>query len=159
RSAPHPSSTAFAEKPIGSGPFVLPERHTESENGRTRTLFEVNPHYGSRSERSGLPHFAEVRFWRCDDPAKDLEDGLSDLALDLTAKQAAALKKNPAYEVPLPDEKTVNRRIYFLAVNNGKSSLSDPDLRLALALAIDREGLLDKHYREGLGRDVHRALN
>lgn len=156
RTTPHPNTTEFAEKPIGSGPFVLVD--TRSENGRIRTLFESSPHYGSRTERAGLPHFAEVRFVRSDEPEKDLRAGLVDLAVDLTAKEAASLKEG-GFEVPLPDEKSINRRIYFLAINNGKTSLSDPDLRLALALAIDREALLDKHFREGLGRTVHWAIN
>jgi ABC-type oligopeptide transport system substrate-binding subunit len=61
--------------------------------------------------------------------------------------------------VPLPTARTPNRRVYFLAVNNRRPLLAGADLRVALARAISREALLDDHFRKGLERKVHRALN
>src|SRR5262249_7430439 len=55
---------------------------------------------------------------------------------------------------PLP-----NRRIYFLAVNSGNPVLANPDVRKAIAHAIDRKQLLEDFFRAGLGPDVHRVLN
>jgi ABC-type transport system substrate-binding protein len=163
RATPHPDSEQFAEAPVGSGPFVLAggslDRARGTEKNREYVAFKASPSYGARGERMSLPRIREVRFFRSEDPAKDLQNGTVDLAMDLTAQQAADLRKAGGYEVPLPDEKTMNRRIYFLAINHRHSALKNADLRLALALAIDREGLLDKHFRVGLGREVHWALN
>jgi len=87
-----------------------------------------------------------------------MRDGDLDLALDLTAEQAAELRKDVT--VPLPSDKTTsNRRVYFLAVNHRKPGLDNANLRIALARAIPREALLDDHFRKGLDRKVHKALN
>jgi ABC-type transport system substrate-binding protein len=157
RNRPHPDSEAFALKPITSGPFVF--YGAGGEKGRSSVVFRANPRYGVRGGKLGLPQIREVHFIRTTDPVKDLDDGAVDLALDLTAEQVATLRKGTKYEAPLPGDRAVNRRIYFLAVNNRKQALSSADFRIALARAIDREGLLDSHFRKGLGREVHRALN
>src|SRR5262249_18181920 len=88
-----------------------------------------------------------------------LKEGRLDLALDLTAEQAHELREAPGVAVPLPRPGGLNRRIYFLAVNHRHPLLKKKDLRLALAQAIDREALLDAHFRGPLGKRVHRALN
>jgi ABC-type oligopeptide transport system substrate-binding subunit len=119
--------------------------------------FMANPAYGSRPSKVGLPRMKEIRFFVSVNPVHDLEVGEVDLALDLTAEQAAELKNRRGFVVPLPGEGT-NRRIYFLAVNNSKPALKEPDLRVALARAIDREGLLNRYFRTGLGQKVHKAL-
>jgi len=150
-------SVKFAQQPIGSGPFAVGE--TGDIDGRSSRAFKANPHYGMRDSKRGLPRISEVHFIRTPDPVKDLEKDRIDLALDLTAEQAVELRKSEQYDVPLPGEKPFNRRIYFLAVNNRKPVLSNADFRIALARAIDRDKLLDEHFRKDLGRAVHRAIN
>jgi ABC-type oligopeptide transport system substrate-binding subunit len=157
RNRPHPDSIEFARKPISSGPF---EYAGLGRGGRSSVIFRANPFYGVRAGKPGLPRIREIHFISTTDPVKDLERGVIDLALDLTAKEAATLRKNRKYDVPLPGDKSVNRRIFFLAVNNRKPGLNTAEVRIALARAINREELLDAHFRDkGLERPVHRALN
>jgi peptide/nickel transport system substrate-binding protein len=150
----------FAQKPVGSGPFRL--NGPSTEEGRPFLGFLANPYYGERPGKLGLPRIHEVRLFVTLDPVKDLRGGRLDMALDLTAAEAAALREKPGASgvrvlpevgaTPAP-----NRRIWFLAVNHRKPTLSNRDVRRALALSINREKLLDEHFRGGL--KVHQALN
>ncbi len=116
-----------------------------------------NPAYGSRPGRANLPHIREIRFYVSKDPVKDLKEGQLDMALDLTSVQAATLAKESRILVPPPGP---NRRVYFLAVNHKPGSiLANSDIRRGLALAIDREELLDRYFRKDLGKGFHKALN
>jgi peptide/nickel transport system substrate-binding protein len=153
-------SERFAQRPICSGPFCYEDTRSD-EKGREYAGFNANPHYGVRAGKRGLPYIQEVRFYVYANPSAELEkaDGL-DLLLDLTAKEAADLRQRAAelsVSVPLPARTAVNRRIYFLAVN--KASVPDREVRKALAVAINREQLLDAHFRGPLGKQVHKVLN
>jgi ABC-type oligopeptide transport system substrate-binding subunit len=167
RVRPATNSEEFARKPITSGPFQLVDKVNDSpvklgrasEDGREYTGFVANDRYGVRNDKLSQPWMKEVRVFAPENPIKALQDDQTVLALDLTAEQAAELKADTNFEVPLPAAETVNRRIYFLAVNHRKPPLANADLRLALALAINREGLLDRHFRKGLDRKVHKSLN
>jgi ABC-type transport system substrate-binding protein len=157
---------AFAQKPVGSGPYRL------GTTGKDATgdwvSFVSNPAYGSRPGRAGLPHIREIRFYVSKDPVKDVKEGRLDMALDLTAAQAATLANESKVLVPPPGP---NRRVYFLAVHHEPGSvLANADFRRGLALAINREELLNQHFRKGwelladeprkrLGRSIHHALN
>jgi peptide/nickel transport system substrate-binding protein len=147
----------FALEPVGSGPFVYKKGRSDDE-GREFAAFVANPYYGTRAGKLGLPRIQEIRFYRSADPAKDFDQGKIDLALDLTAEQAAALKKRTDTTVPLRTG-VPNRRVYFLALNLRRPALANADLRKALSLAIHREKLLDEHFRGALGKEVHKTLN
>ncbi|NBO92651.1 MAG: ABC transporter substrate-binding protein [Planctomycetia bacterium] len=142
----------FALNPIGSGPFV------HAGKDRSAFVFRENPHYGTRSGHAGLPRSREIRLFAPADPVKSLTDGEIDMAFDLTSEQAGKLQ-NEGFEVPLPGKSSVNRRIYFLAVNHRRSALAVPEIRLALALGIDREALLDEHFRPGMKQTLHKSLS
>jgi ABC-type transport system substrate-binding protein len=150
-------SVEFAQKPVGSGPFLLEGEKTDAGLGRKYIAFAENPQFGSRPGRTGLPRARELRLYVPPDPVKDLADGTLDLVFDLTAEQAGKLRGMPGVVVPLPSNEQVNRRVYFLAVNNRK--LIQADLRIALARAIDREALLDEHFRKGFPDKLHHAIN
>jgi ABC-type oligopeptide transport system substrate-binding subunit len=149
----------FATKPVGSGPFQYEGRRTEQ--GREYASFVANPYYGSRAGKLGLPRIQEIRFYAYPeqaDLAAEFASGQIDLALDLSARQVGLLKQAGLTIVGLP-RTLPNLRVYFLAVNHRKPSLNNPDLRRALAHAINREKLLDDHFRGGLKRELHPALN
>jgi len=150
----------FAENPVCSGPFLLdPTRHSD-EKRHECVFFVANPSYGVRPGKRDMPHIEEVRFYAYNDAVKELRQGDLDLALDLTAKEAEELRQKAddlQVTVPLPALAAPNRRIYFLAVNQSK--LPDAALRRSLALAINREKLLNDHYRGPLKGQVHKALN
>jgi ABC-type transport system substrate-binding protein len=156
--ADDPTGREFAMNPkVTSGPFRYTGRHSEEPTKRLYAGFEANPHYGTRPDKLNLPRIREVRLFPVLDPVKELKEKRLDMALDLTAEQAAQLATDRDFEVPMPSAKTSRRRIYFLAVNNRK--LPSAEVRVALARAIAREPLLDEHFRKGLGRQVHKALN
>lgn len=148
----------FAEKPVGSGPYLFDGRKDEAGGVRPFIGFVESPHYGSRLGLTGQPRCREVRFSAPPDPVADLQKGQIDLALDLTAEQAGALAKVPGMSVPLPGKNAVNRRIWFLAVNHGRPALRNADVRLAIHRAINREAVLDAYFRKGLEEKVHKAL-
>jgi ABC-type transport system substrate-binding protein len=153
---PHPGSVQFAEKPVGSGPFQFDRR--ASEDGREFVGLKANPHYGVRDDKRGLPRVKEVLFFAPADPVAAMKGRQIDVAFDLTAEQAGQLA-GAGFKVPMPSASAPNRRVYFLAVNHRKAALANADLRVALARAVDREKLLDAHFRKGLDTKVHRALN
>src|SRR5262249_34962691 len=77
----------------------------------------------------------------------------------LTAQEAAELRKHAEVQVLLPGKGSVNRRVYFLAVNQNRPALKNERLRRCLALAVDREKLLNEHFRGPLAKEGHHALN
>ncbi len=162
-----PDSPQFAKKPVGSGPFVYAK--TDPKDPPTWVSFTANPYYGARAGKSGLQRLHEIRFFTYKDMdtykdkklwVNEVEADHFDLILDLTAKEAAALReKASALDIRLPPAAVPNRRIYFLAVNNRKPALANPAFRCALAYAIDRTGLLDEFFRATPGQDLHAPLN
>jgi ABC-type transport system substrate-binding protein len=147
----------LAAKPVGTGPFQYKETARDPERGE-RVIFEANSYYDSRAGKKGLPRIREIHFLHSDDLAADLkaEPRRLDLLLDLTTQEMKSLKDDDAINSRLSFRTLPNRRIYFLAVNHRRPALSDVRLRRAIALAIDRDQVLDRDFRAGL--QVHRAL-
>jgi ABC-type transport system substrate-binding protein len=157
------NSEEFARNPVTSGPYHLEGQRRRDDADREGLFFAANPSYGLRPAKHGAPHIEKIRFYVYTSSAEEeLRSGKLDLVLDLTAKEAQQLLEKQSagrlpIKVPLSSSAVPNRRIYFLAINNRK--LPDVKLRRALAFAIDREALLDKHFRGDLKTQVHRALN
>jgi ABC-type transport system substrate-binding protein len=157
-------SEAFAQNPVTSGPYRFDPNRQSDEKNRPCRIFVANPSYSLRPTKRAAPRIQEIRFYTYKEPAnpvRELLEGTLDLALDLTAKEAVELQEKQRsarlpLEVPLPSAAVPNRRIYFLAINTRK--LPDVRLRRALAFAINREALLDKHFRAPLPTPPHRAL-
>src|SRR5262249_28649910 len=146
----------LAKEPVGSGPFVFRGKQ-KNNTGREYASFLASANYGSRAGRTALPRIPEIQFFQTDDPVKDLKNGQLDFIPNLPTDKVKAVQeaaKNYKVLGPLP-----NRRIYFLAVNSGNPVLANPDVRKAIAHAIDRKQLLDDFFRAGLGSDVHRVPN
>jgi ABC-type transport system substrate-binding protein len=157
-------SLEFATKPVGSGPYRLSEKPPEP--GNPSVTFVANERY-ARPGNEGLPRIRTIVFQEYSDPARDFEQGKFDIALDLSAAQVAALqekrkalssKRSLHVNCPLPTEATSNRRVWFLAVNHRHAPLDLVELRQAIAHGINREALLDEHFRKGLGKAVHKPL-
>jgi ABC-type transport system substrate-binding protein len=148
------SSKDFAEHPIGSGPYQYMGRK-KTRDGREYAQFLANPNYGSRADRLGLPFIREIQFFVTTNPAEDLQRGRVDLCPDVPTDQLAVVEKLPGVQVL---KRAPNRRVYFLAINHRNTQLRDSaNLRRALALAINREELLDKYFRNGR-KEFHRSL-
>lgn len=154
------NSEEFAKKPITSGPYRLEGPPRSDEADRVCLFFVANSSYGLRATKPGTPHIEKIHLYTYEKAVDELRRGKLDLVLDLQAGEAQELLKlrrteGLPVEVPLLSSAVPNRRIYFLAINNHK--LSDVNLRRALALAINRESLLEKHFRAGL--KLHRVIN
>jgi ABC-type oligopeptide transport system substrate-binding subunit len=153
-------SEEFARRPVTSGPYRLDPRQSDEKN-RPCVIFTANTSYGLRPAKRGLPHIQEIRFYAYNKPLDELSNGQLDLVLDLTAKEAAELREKQRsgsvpIEIPSTPPTMPNRRIYFLAINT--SHVPDAKIRRALAFAINREGLLDKHFRSAPKEKLHHVL-
>jgi ABC-type oligopeptide transport system substrate-binding subunit len=161
---------AFASHPVGSGPFAFAGLEDAGDGKTQFARFVANPHYGARAGRAGRPHLQEIHFFQYnvarDKDGKEktqVEDDIRtlhlNLALDLTAAEAAALRQKAGdLRVRVPPPAGPNRRIWFLAVDHHTPALQNAALRLALADAIDREAVLDRCFRGGV-KEAHKALN
>lgn len=149
----------FAKAPVGSGPYQY-RGPGQNRGGRATAVFVANPNYGTRPGRGGQPSIREIQMIQSPESlwAKDLKDGVIDVLTDVPS---AALKD---LQEKVPDVTVVTqptRRIHFLAVNHRRSVFqgqAGQDLRVALAHAINRKELLDKHFRKGVGPNVHHEL-
>jgi ABC-type oligopeptide transport system substrate-binding subunit len=128
----------FAKAPVGNGPFQFVGRKKEA--GKTYAHFQANPH----DLRHGVNHLREIRMVAFD-PAKDGVKPLPELILDAPTDQLAAFKKLGYAEVRIQDAPGV----YCLAVNQRKASLAPAAVRRAIALGLDRQALLNRHFRFG----------
>jgi len=153
RSLTHADDDRLAKQPVGSGPYVY--KGQETRNGHLSAIFAANPCYASRPGKAGLPQIREIQLFVLDDPVKEFVRGNVDLATDVAADQVKALQSRG---VKVSDPLR-NRRVYFLALNHRKSVLKNQDLRRALALAVERDKILDSCFRGDLGKRIHRPLN
>ncbi len=148
----------FARHPVGSGPFIY--KGQDSRNDRRYATFQASLSYGSRAGKRNLPRIREIQLIQYVNPIDDLKNQRLDLLLDLTGKDVTELSRQAEgaaikLPVPLPG----NRRVYFLAVNHRHKHLKNLALRRALALAINREEVLDLEWFRDKKPDLHKALN
>jgi ABC-type transport system substrate-binding protein len=138
----------FARRPVGTGPYQLdPARHPDGQphyepaDGRSYLVFRANPYYLRRGRPAPGP-LREVRFFSWKGGDKEVGKPLPDLVLDVLPAQAAALQKlgyTDIRSLPVP-------RVWFLGVNHRRPPFGDVNVRRALAHAIDRQGLLARHF-------------
>ena len=127
---------AFAQAPVGTGPFVLVERVPGS-----RIVYEANPDYWN----TGQPRLERVTFRVIPDSTTRvaaLRSGEVDIINRLSADEAMLLSTNPDVEIiSYP-----NDRVYYVAfknVNNGIGTPIESQLvRQALNFAVNRPGII-----------------
>lgn len=130
----------FAKNPVGSGPYVF--RGRRSDGGREYAVFTANPQF----ERGSPPAIREIRLFAWQRPAdlRALPHPVH-LLLGIRTEELAALRALGFRDIrsrPAP-------RTAFLAVNHRVPGLANQSLRRFLARAIDRETLLNDHFRGG----------
>ncbi|MBL8797905.1 MAG: hypothetical protein JNM56_28665, partial [Planctomycetia bacterium] len=160
----------FARQPVGSGPFVFAgrEKRRLKQTEFECVVFKANPTYTSRAGKLGQPYIREI----CFVPLKDSDDprvymlGERDgrflhLLLDWPTKRIQELKSREAKLDDVQVHTLRNRRVYFLAVNHRQTALQNEPLRRAIALAINREQILNNLFRDAQlpGQPHHRPLN
>jgi ABC-type transport system substrate-binding protein len=131
--------TDFARQPVGTGPYRLHGK--EALDGRVCVVLRANPEFVRSGPRSVGP-LREIRFFAWKDGDAEPAGPSPHLVLDVLPGQVAALKKQSEMELrSLPIS-----RVWYLGVNHRRASLTNPQVRLALAHAVDRKTLL-RHFR------------
>jgi ABC-type oligopeptide transport system substrate-binding subunit len=133
----HADDLEFAKAPVGSGPFQYVGRKQDA--GKPVAVFQANA-YDVRHQLNSL---REIRLTAWSDPRKDLAKPLPHLALDVPTDQITAFKDLGYAEVTVHD----SSQVCFLAVNHRRSTLASAPIRRAIAHALDRQGLLERHFR------------
>lgn len=131
-------------QPIGTGPFQL------SEWKRGDSVIMVrNPNFYIK----GLPYLDKVIFKFIPDPSAQLAalraGDVDVMAYDLSPENAALLEKAPRFKV-LRGHTTTE---VILAINNSRKPFTDPRVRQAITLAIDRQAVI-KGAMAGYGSPI-----
>jgi peptide/nickel transport system substrate-binding protein len=137
-------ATAFAEKPVGTGPFVF-----ESWQRGTEMVLKRNPNYWQMGDDGKpLPYLDEVRFLVIPDDATrilKLQAGEVDGAEFIPYARVGELKNDPSLNMEL----FPSTRVQYLTMNvvpklkDGTANpLSDPRVRQALNYAVDKTALI-----------------
>jgi peptide/nickel transport system substrate-binding protein len=120
-------------QPIGTGPFKL----AEWKRGDSIVMVR-NPEYYLK----GLPYLEKVVFKFIPDPSSQLAalkaGDVDVIAYDLAPENVAALERDPRFKV-LKGHTTTD---VILAMNNSKKPFTDPKVRQAITLAIDRKAVI-----------------
>lgn len=127
---------ALGERPVGTGPYMIDSNHREQDSVR----FLANPHY----RHPGKPLVREILFRRYADSVaalRDFQSGKLDIIYGVSPEHVAELERN--HKVAALRSPSV----WFLAPNYRKRVMQNENLRLALAHAIDRERILNQHFR------------
>ena len=135
---------AFAEKPVGSGPFML-----ESWQRGTQMVIKRNPYYWQMGEDGkALPYLDEVDFQIIPDDATrilKLQAGEIDGAEFIPYARVAELKGDPNLNMEL----FPSTKVTYLTLNirpklkdGTPNPLSDVRVRQALNYAIDKDALI-----------------
>ncbi len=135
---------AFADHPVGSGPFTL-----ESWKRNTEMVLVRNPHYWRKAEDGKpLPYLDTVRLVIIPDDATrilKLRAAELDIAEFVPYSRVAELKADPKLDMVLFPAAQVN---YFslnarpLFKDGGKNPMADVRVRQALNYATDKEALI-----------------
>lgn len=134
---------AFNRHPVGNGPFRFVSHRTND-----RWVFEANPDF---PEGLGGPPLIDRLVWRVipDNTAQiaELQAGEADLILQPRPERAIELAAREEFELAVQP----SRQFAFIAWNGQRPPLDDPRVRRALALAVDREAILER-FRQGYGQ-------
>ncbi|OAI54031.1 hypothetical protein AYO44_03880 [Planctomycetaceae bacterium SCGC AG-212-F19] len=157
---------AFAQRPIGSGPYMYVGREKDVRAGVEYAVFRANPKYAVRAGKAGQPAIREIHFYSVQGRelrADFKHDRLPHLhlLLDVDAQTATELTSAPAGLNRVKVQVLPSRRVHFLAVNQRQAILQEEPLRRALAAAIDRETILNQCFRDTSieGPKLHKVLN
>ena len=133
---------SFNRSPVGNGPFRFVSQRTND-----RWVFEANPDYPE--ELGGRPRLDRL-VWRVipDNTAQiaELQAGEADLALQPQPGQVRDLANREGLQAIIKPSRTFS----FIVWNGRHEPLGDPRVRRALAMAIDREEIL-QGLRHGFG--------
>ena len=143
----------FAARPFGTGPYRVHALPEVAGAGPRELVFVDNPAYSRSKDRASEPYLREIRFVevaKLVDPFDDFRRGKLHILPDLTpAEMKQALDQGGTVLGGKGQVVTAstNRRVHILAVNHRRTALQNLDLRKGIALAIDRDEILNELYR------------
>jgi peptide/nickel transport system substrate-binding protein len=127
----------FAEKPVGTGPFVFEEWIKED-----RIVMTANPNYW----REGMPKLERLIFRPIPESATRvaaIQTGEVDIAPRLSAEEASTLEGQPNVSVL----RYAVDRVYYITFNNLTSGKGQPTedarVRQAMNYAVDRQAIIE----------------
>ncbi|MBW3554143.1 MAG: hypothetical protein KY466_11560 [Gemmatimonadetes bacterium] len=136
-------NASFNQAPVGNGPFRFVSRRTND-----RVVLEANPDFPE--ELGGRPRLDRV-IWRVIPETSAqlvaLRTGEVDMALGIRADQAVALDTTDRFRTIV----SPSRQYQFIGWNGKVPALSDPRVRRALTMALDREAMM-RSLRGGFGQ-------
>ncbi|MDP2323788.1 MAG: peptide ABC transporter substrate-binding protein [Gammaproteobacteria bacterium] len=129
-----------ADRMVTNGPYTLAERVPQ-----TMTRLRKNPRYHAAAS----VHTEVVEWYPTQDLGTSLrrfQAGELDQVLNFPPDEIERLQRE------MPDSLRIapSLGVYYLVINLRKPQFADPRVRLALSLAIDREGLTGKLLRTGV---------
>jgi oligopeptide transport system substrate-binding protein len=146
RASAQADPAAYAEKPIGNGPFMMSGTWAHGESIK---VVRFEGYYGAKAHLDGV----DFRFYADDDAAwKAFQaDDLDFTAIPSGEIDAAKLKYGESADgiTVSPREQVLTgpeASIHCLLLNNQDETLSNVALRRALSLAIDRQAICDDLY-------------
>ncbi len=133
---------AFNRSPVGNGPFRFVSRRAND-----RWVFEANDDFPA--DLGGRPNIDRL-VWRVipENSAQltELRVGEADLILQPRADQVTELAQRPGLRAVVK----ASRQFAFIVWNERRPPLDDARVRRALAMAIDREAIVER-FRQGFG--------
>lgn len=123
------------DKFIGTGPFQM-----QNYQPGTGFTLKKNPNYWV-PDRPYLDGVAMQVITQSSSAVASLKSGQSQLALDLAPLDAAGLRSTQGFELVLSDAYDA---VYYLGQNATVKPLDNPQVRQAIAWAIDRDRILDQ---------------
>jgi len=137
---------AFADKPIGNGPFMMAEPWAHDQYVKVTTFAD---YYGTTPNIDGVDFviladqdtaFLEFQAGNLD--FVPIPTGQIQATVDTYGESPDGYTLNPGEQVSLGAEQA----IYYLLVNNTDATLKNEKVRQALSLAIDRQEICDKVF-------------
>ena len=137
---------AFADMPIGNGPFKMAEPWAHDQYIK---VVRFDDYYGETAYLDGVDFkiladqdaaFLEFQAGNLD--FVPIPTGQIQATVDEYGESADGYTLNPGAQVSLGEELA----IYYLLINNTDETLSDANVRKALSLAIDRQDICDKVF-------------
>jgi peptide/nickel transport system substrate-binding protein len=145
-------TSAFAQNPIGTGPYVY-----NPDKGKRRIyLFEKNPYYEERENKRGKPYMEQIEMETYRDLGTMLaqfENGDLDLVTETSPLAVERYQRSTDIQLASYNSRT----IYFLAYNQrinssnnpARQALAEADFRKAMTYMLDRDEVLRTFYRSG----------
>jgi peptide/nickel transport system substrate-binding protein len=140
----------FNQKPVGSGPFKFGDFRPNQS-----LMMEANPDFPA--SMGGPPKLQRVVFRMIPEATTlvtELLNGTADvIGYTLLPDQAAQVQRQPNYKL----NHYPSREFYYIGWNNEREPFKDPVVRRALAMAINKEAMIQGLLR-GFGKPAYGVI-